>query len=121
GRRDQLAVRREGDGGDAGGMALKHAAARPRCCLLHPHCLVVRGRRDQLAVRREGDGGDDEGMALKYAAAQPRRRLLHPYCLVPRGRRDQLAVRREGDGRDAGEADATSWPFGEKATAKTNK
>jgi hypothetical protein len=38
-----LSIRREGDGVDGVGMALKHAAARPCRRLLHLHRPVVRG------------------------------------------------------------------------------
>ena len=58
GRRDQLAVGREGHRLDIGRMAYERAAARPRRRLPQPYRVVARGRRDQLAVGREGHRPD---------------------------------------------------------------
>jgi hypothetical protein len=85
-----------------GGMALERAAARPRRRIPQPHSAMSGCRRYQLAVWREGYMADVAGMALERAAARPRRRIPQPHSVVA-------------------DADATSWPSGEKATSKTCK
>src|SRR3954454_4512947 len=120
---------------------LERLCDRARRCFPEPEGAGSRCRRYQLAVGREGHGLVTSRITLECLRGRTRHCVPEPDG-IPRCRRYQLAVGRKGYGRDVSrmafdrlrgppvaasqslavsslDADATSLPSGEKATALT--